>query len=436
VISHTESRPGWITSVPSATAVLGNAFPAADLGGTNIRVMLLSDDGSGQPRAVARSQVPTRRGLAALIEQLEVALADASRQAAMSGYRTLPLLAIGSPGRIEQQPDSRRVIAARSATNLEAFAGELDGVDLAAELSTALAIPRTRVFWDNDAVVQGRFLIAELLQRPSAAAQIRGHELVCIHPGTGLGGCVAAVLDSGTVTVFTDSHISELSLHPLRFTGKVGAAALAVSTTARAEAIRLELTLAEHVHTRDLASPAGKQAEDFIAGSGIELIARELASLWSESGQDPELFAGGKGCPERGIDGALLSQLLEAAPGCEPPAPAGQAARFVADLAGVALARLIRVLHSGEASKTPGFPDWSQHDMTRLRGVSRFVLGGGITKTRLGCRMIARARTELHDIDDLHLFEMARIADGAGVIGAFFLIPDEIRQALSRPENP
>jgi hypothetical protein len=406
----------------------GVLWPAVDLGGTTIRVMLLAADSINQPRLVVQTRRPTIRGLDPLLSQISDALTEATAAAAADGWYTAPVLAIGTPGRIKRRPDGSRVIAPRSATNLEAEPGELEGVDLAAKLSEALSIPVDRIFWENDAVVQGRYLIAELLAEAATAEQILGRNLVCINPGTGLGGCVAAVADDGTVEVFTDSHISELGVHPVFLTRQVGTLTLMVSSTASAAAIELTAACGAKQGSHSLGSPAGKQAEDFIAGSGVALIAHGLAALAAEVSHGTDLFASGTSDPTS-VDGALVSDLLAAG---APSSASVQAARFMADLGGVALARLITGLHRGELNKTPGFPDWSQRDLVRLCGVDRFVLGGGITKTPLGQQMIAHARDLLKSqVEDAVLFEMDELADEAGAIGAFFLIPDAARAELA-----
>jgi hypothetical protein len=390
--------------------------------------MLLAADSNDRPRLVVQTRRPTIRGLDPILSQIGDALTEATAAAAAGGWHTAPVLAIGTPGRIECRPNGSRVIAPRSATNLEAEPGELEGVDLAARLSEALSIPVDRIFWENDAVVQGRYLIAELLAETATAELILGRNLVCINPGTGLGGCVAAVADDGTVEVFTDSHISELGLHPVSLTGQVGPQTLTVTSTADAEVIELTAECGANQGCRRLSSPAGKQAEDFIAGSGVALIAQSLAALTAEVNQGADLFATGDS-DSASIDGALISKLLAAGAATSTPV---QAARFVANLAGVGLSRLIIGLHRGEVNKTPGFPSWSQQDLSRLSGVTRFVLGGGITKTPLGQQMIAHARDQLRNqFADALLFEMDELADEAGAIGAFFLIPPDLRTNLT-----
>jgi hypothetical protein len=397
-------------------------WPVIDVGGTSIRVLLVADGGEDRPRPLVRFELPTPRGLAALLRTLGDALEQASREAVDAGYRVAPTLAIGTPGRLESGPDSRRRIAPRSATNLEAFPGEMDGVDLGAEIAAALELPPSRVFWDNDAVVQGRWLIGELLRDPETAAGLAGHPVVCINPGTGLGGCVAEVEAQGDIEVFTDSHISELLLHPLELVGELDAVQVAVRSTADASTITVEARLAKEEHGQLLSSPAGKQAEDFLSGTGLSLIAGGLECCASRFLRSESCF----GVAADDIDGAVLSGLLKA----DDDTVAFRAADFVGSLGGRALARLLSILRDGEAKKSPSFPDWSEAELDRLRGVSRFVLGGGITRTPLGQRMITDARELLSGWPDLRIFEMDCIADEAGALGAFSLIPDDLRREL------
>jgi hypothetical protein len=397
-------------------------WPALDLGGTSIRVLLIADGGEDRPRPMVRVELPTPRGLTALLQALGEALERASRTAAETGHRVAPALAIGTPGRLEPGPNNRRRIAPRSATNLEAFPGEMDGVDLGAEIADALDLPRSRVFWDNDAVVQGRWLIGELLRDADSTAILLEHSVVCINPGTGLGGCVAEVDVQGGIEVFTDSHISELLLHPLELVGELDALQVAVRSTADASTIQITARLGKEEHGLLLNSPVGKQAEDFLSGTGLSLIAGGL-----ERCAGPLIESGScLGVPADAVDGELLSGLLEA----DAETVAHRAAMFMGSLGGHALARLLSILRDGTAKKSASFPAWPETELDRLRGVSRFVLGGGITRTPLGMRMIAEARGLLSGWSELRIFEMDHIADEAGALGAFSLIPEDLRREL------
>jgi hypothetical protein len=292
----------------------------------------------------------------------------------------------------------------------------------------ALELEPAHVFWDNDAVVQGRFLIGELLRAADTGAEIRGHRVVCINPGTGLGGCIAEIAGDGTLEVFTDSHISELVLHPVTLERELGRIVLRVATTATAESLELAAEAGGASSRRRLLSAAGKQAEDLLSGSGVAALATALAQAVRELAPRTALFAevADGGGAETTIDGARLSRLLDQ-PGC----PGAEGAGFVAEVAGRGLARLVALINRGQASKCPGFPQWSAADLQRLRGTDRFVLGGGLTGTPLGRAMLATARRILGDRDDLRFYEMARIADEAGAIGAFSLLPAALVQRLS-----
>jgi hypothetical protein len=394
-------------------------WPCVDVGGTSIRVLLVADRGDQRPTAVVRRDLSTPRGLEALLASLWRVLEDASTTAHQRGYEIAEALAIGTPGRLQPAPGGRRTIAPSSATNLEAVPGELDGVDLAGELARALELSSDRVFWDNDAVLQGRYLIGELLRDPASAPRLEGRVVVCINPGTGLGGCVAEVGEDRSVEIFTDSHVSELLLHPIDIRRPLGSLHATTRSTPDASAVKIEVRRHGQVRRERLVSPNGKQAEDFISGTGLvafavalERTARQLDPPMSCFDLVPEAIGGEtlSGLLERGGDGV-----------------AARAAALVGDLGGLALARLLQALHDGSAEKAPSFPDWSPSDLHRLRGVSRFVFGGGITGTALGHRMITGARQRLSEWSDLQLFQMNDVADDAGALGAFSLIPDSLR---------
>lgn len=400
-------------------------WPAVDVGGTTIRLLLVADPRHQMPSPPIRIEVSTRPGLTALAETLRTCIRDATEIATGRGYQVANALAIGTPGRLEIGTDGRRVIAPRTAMHNEAYAGELDGVDLAGELADALGLPRSRVFWDNDAVVQGRHLIGELLREPEAGSRLRGHVVVCINPGTGLGGCVARV-DDDSIEVFTDGHISELLIHPVELSADLGPVAVTARSTVDGSSIEIDARSGGSAATERLSSPDAKQAENFIAGSGLERIANVVEKCCSRLEQPVRCFA----YVNRTVDGRAMSDLI----GADQDTTAARAARFIADLGGLAVARLMTVLHDGSARKSAPFPDWSPTDLDRLRGVTRFVFGGGIRRTPLGQHIIKKATSQLAHWPALELFEREQIAD-AGALGAFSLIPEETLRAVEEETN-
>lgn len=394
-------------------------WPAADLGGTTIRLLLVAER-AGRPEAVIRSKTTNPKGIPAIIEALRGLLYDGAAAAADRGMSVAPVLAIGAPGRIETTPGGRRFIAPRTAANLEAFPGELDRVNLATELAAGLGLEHGRVFWENDAVVQGRHLIHELLEDPAVESTLRDHEVVCINPGTGLGGCVASV-GHDAVEVFTDGHISELLIHPLKVTGNLGAATVVVRSSGDGRNIGLELRAGDTVFEDEIESLECKQAEDFLSGEGLARIANGLERSCGRFEAAGSCFGVGDGA----VDGKLVSGLIEAGGESLPV----QAARLIGDVGGAALARLMTGLRDGMMVKSELFPDWALEDMERLKGVTRFILGGGVSSTPLGRHMAAVARAHLAHWPELHLFERDTLSD-AGALGAFSLIPEATRRSI------
>jgi hypothetical protein len=394
-------------------------WPAVDVGGTSIRLLLVAGSELPQPSPAIRIEVSSEPGLAALTASIGSCLREAKEMAARRGYRVADALAIGTPGRLEPGVAGGRVIAPRSATNLEAAPGEMDGVDLAAELAEGLGIPRNRVFWENDAVAQGRHMIGELLGDPESAGLLEGHTVVCINPGTGLGGCVAHVED-GLIEVFTDGHVSELLIHPVELAADVGPITVAARSSDDGATIHLAALSATAKVSESVRSPNVKQAENFISGSGLTRMATALEACCARVSPPVTCF----GPVDHGLDGRSLSDLIEADTG----STATRAARFIGELGGLAMARLMTVLHEGSAVKSAPFPTWSSADLRRIRGVTRFILGGGITDTPLGRLMISQARSQLAHWPELEIFDREQVAD-AGALGAFSLIPAEILRA-------
>lgn len=408
-------------------------WPAVDIGGTKLRVLLLAPGADGACPVVARVQRPTPRGLSRLVTAVRSAVAEAGRFAANRGLALVPALVAGTPGRYQPGPAGRRVIAPRSAMNLEATAGEFDGLDLGAALAAGLGLPIERVFIDNDAVVQGRHLIWLLLDNPALRGGLLDERVVCINPGTGLGGCVAAVAADGAIEIFTDSHVSEISLQPFSFAQQVGPVQVAVATTAAVERYAIDLVHGDRRHALTLVSPSGKQAEDLIAGTGMAAVARTLdAGLAALGLGTPLLTAAQRLDPvNSAIDGKLLSACLVLQREDSLGELASACAGFVAALAGAAMHELMQRLRAGDARKGGDFPQWSAADQARLHGVRRFVLGGGITRAPLGRTIEAVVRSAWRG-SDVEIYTLPDVTDEAGACGALTLVPAALRRQLEQ----
>ncbi|MBN2358916.1 MAG: hypothetical protein JXR83_05645 [Deltaproteobacteria bacterium] len=409
------------------------AWSALDVGGTKLRVLLFTRGEDGTWQVAARVQRRTPRGIPRLLAAVRSALAEAAAFAANRGLALAPALVAGTPGRYQPDAAGRRVIAPRSAMNLEAAPGETDNLDMQAALAAGVGLPIDRVFVDNDAVVQGRHLIQLLLDDPATRPRLLDQRVVCINPGTGLGGCVAAVNPAGAIEVFTDGHVSELSLQPFSFAQLVGDVKVKVATTDAIDRYQIEFFGRGRGHALTLASKSGKQAEDLIAGAGMAAFAQALDAGLSALGCDAPLLSEARRLDpiDAKVDGKLLSACL-ALGRSEPVSELAQAAaRCVAALAGAALFELSRRLHLGSAHKGAGFPEWSADDVDRLRGVRCFVLGGGIAREPLGQEIAKQARGRWRDCE-VELFALPEVTDEAGARGALSLVPEAVRAQIER----
>ncbi|MFH1809772.1 MAG: hypothetical protein ABIJ09_13575 [Pseudomonadota bacterium] len=399
-------------------------WPCVDLGGTSLRLLMVRPAARAYGgEVVVRLEERTPRGLEGLLQALRATLQRGREQAQQLGCRVVPALALGTPGRYQRGPDGRRRIAPYSATSLEDHPGEFHDLDLLAALSQSLEMPEDCLFVDNDAVVQGLALVQQLLEG-SARASYLGERVVCINPGTGLGGCVAEVSADGEVQVFTDGHVSEISLHPLTHGGSVGELQVHLTTTADASSLWLHVDDGENTRELSLATPAGKQAEDLIAGTGVARIVAGLDRLLGlDAEQGPlQRAAAQLGLGPRSLGGPLVSRCLEFNPTTPEQELARDAAIWIADLTAAALLKLMHVLRDGTPRKTPRFDTWPAADVERIRGVRRFVIGGGIARHSLGGHMVQVAQEAWASAAKEVTVHAPDQSGDAGALGALFLV--------------
>ena len=176
-----------------------------------------------------------------------------------------------------------------------------------------------------------------------------------------------------------------------------------------------------------LERPHGKQAEDWIAGVGIEALALGLDALFRRAGKNGPFetaLAGFKNIDK--IDGRLLSALLELP--AESEFELGkQAALCIARAAAEALFALTKKIYAGQLRKTQEFPDWSEADLQRIRGTRHFVIGGGISAHALGRTMIAGAEQAWREEESSVCFHRPKGTADAGALGSLLLVPPDKR---------
>jgi hypothetical protein len=134
---------------------------------------------------------------------------QAIQKANQQGYRVLPIITAGAPGRFIG-PDNQ-IIATGSAANMEKTKGEFDQLNLAASLQKVLP-DFCQVIIKNDAIAQFSAGLSSLMQDADFRSKFLGQKLAYIGPGTGLGGGFCEVDQQGAAQYYTDGHIYDLQI--------------------------------------------------------------------------------------------------------------------------------------------------------------------------------------------------------------------------------
>lgn len=209
-----------------------------DIGGTRVRAARITG-GVIEARAALQSS-PDPRVMVARVLGLVKQMRD----------DTVTSLGIGVPGQV--QPASRRVLSGGFV--------DLSGIDFAAEIETATALPVTL---ENDAVMA-------LLGEVSHGAAQTKRNVVMLTIGTGIGG---AILEQGQVLRGRGSagQLGHLCIDTAGLTcvcGRVGC----VETVSSGTAFGLHLSQA--------GLPTGTRAEDLLARS--DATARGVITAWAQ----------------------------------------------------------------------------------------------------------------------------------------------------------
>jgi predicted NBD/HSP70 family sugar kinase len=355
-----------------------------DIGGTKIKSAPVSTGAS--PRvADGATELPTPKlSPERFYDALAASVRQVAAQAQHAGLRILPLAAVAHPGRF--LPDG--TLARGTTPNLGTRPGEFDGRAPARELERRLG--GWTVVAENDAVAQMRYGLLALLRDRAARAQLLGHRVVYLGPGTGMGGGVARIDAQGGVTPITDGHLFDL--------------------------------LVPHIGGGTLT------AEEVFTGPAM---ARDVARANAALSEPIEPARGGT------LDEILLNT--------QAPAAHRRAAEEIADVYGGILARIIEAVHAGRIVKVRversadgrvigrhvDEPDraWGAQDIDAVRGVTRFLFGGFMGCSRgLGPRIRARALAELQrrGLPDAQIFQVPATSGDAGVLGIASAVPEEL----------
>ncbi len=327
------------------------------------------------------------------------------------GVKTLPLVYMGSPGRLVGGK-----IAPGSAGNL---GSTFDGLNPSKELSRELG-QDTHVV--NDAIAQMGSGVSEFLQFPYIAEKLRGQKVCYIGPGTGLGGGFGRVSDELTLAYYTDGHIYDIQLEGATF-GLDDDAMLSLAIPAVDGYVKIQ----------------SRFAEDVLSGRAVGQIARTIDRHLIEQGKGPLFITLVEGYEdmseqevrkalehdnnESPVDAKLIGvELFEREDGLDDRHyKAIPAAVFLKEFEGEVLASLIECVHEGRIEKATEGAQWTPQDRDLVKGTTHFFIGGSVgTKGEFGKGVREHAISLLTDRYSEMEFNLWVIkgSEEAGALGA------------------
>lgn len=180
---------------------------ALDIGGTKISYATFAVDQNGELQSlpIFAKEIPTQKGVSHLLKSISEIVSDALDASLKAGYKILPILTAGSPGRFVGM--NQAFLAKGSAANMELVPGEWDGLNLSEKIRSVLP-EFCEVIVKNDAIAQFSAGLGQLL--PLDPARFLQQKMAYIGPGTGLGGGFCKIDAQGIPVYFTDGHIYDI----------------------------------------------------------------------------------------------------------------------------------------------------------------------------------------------------------------------------------
>ncbi len=364
------------------------AVTLVDIGGTKELVLVVGVDGRGGligDAVFARREIKTPIGK---VGSFYDATVDAvhEAQAKSRGIRLLPLVCVGTPGRLVDG-----VIQPGSAANLGDKRHEFDGVNPARELEARL---RVKVNVVNDAIAQMGFGLKALFES-GKAGELRGRKVCYVGPGTGLGGGFCQVRDDLSLDIYTDGHIYDIMLPG--FDGRV----------------HMKFKCDGAVYEARLPYERAK-AEDLLSGRAVRQLACAMDRELLLGGVKPlflPLALGRWPVPvseasalldhdneKSPLDARFLREgVLEADGSKADVERARPQARQIFEFEGGMLGRLVECVYNGSVSKYSHEAQWPGRDRRLVSGTVDYVIGGSVGTRGAGGAIIRAKATEYLD---------------------------------------
>jgi len=375
---------------PQKKAVIG-----ADLGGTKLDISVFPlVNGRISETAVARISLPTERGPTALQNMMKRGYDEAVTAA--PGYQIIGM-GLGSPGRPvfdhKEGPDAF-VVAPTSAENLEREnrKGELHWVNLQAIFQDAVPVPLSV---NNDAIVQMQAVLKDALGKEGKTDLYR-KDVGYVGMGTGLGGGFGKVDKQGNISLHTDGHIYDVRLE-----------------------MHQDLATLKEIDNRLVPEkkfkfdPMGNsiRAEDVLSGTAFTKLT--------------------------GLEGETIKSAKKA-----------EAVRPALEIMGRGLAELVAKIRSGGTAPfqddSPILPqkvdvpvalrkldpeaDWSVKDSQKVKGTSRFLMGGGMANNPYLMNIIEETAQKALQAEGITDVKFISVPQKETTLAAANIIPQEVLQ--------
>jgi len=361
------------------------AVTLVDIGGTKELVLIVGVDGTGGlmgDAVFSRREIKTPVGK---VGSFYDATVDAvhEAQAKVRGVKLLPLVCVGTPGRLVDG-----IIQPGSAANLGVSRHEFDGVNPARELEERL---RVKVNVVNDAIAQMGFGLKALFES-GKSDELRGRRVCYVGPGTGLGGGFCQVKDDLSLDIYTDGHIYDIMLPG--FDGRV----------------HLKFKCDGGDYEARLPYERAK-AEDLLSGRAVRQLASAIDRELLLAGVKPlflPLAMGRWPVPvseasalldhdneKSTLDARFLREGILEADGSKADVSRAQpAARQIFEFEGEMLGRLVESVYHGNVSKYSHEAQWSGKDRRMVSGTADYVIGGSVGTRGAGGTIIREKATE------------------------------------------
>jgi hypothetical protein len=378
------------------------AVTLVDIGGTKELILVVGVDKKGgllADEVYARKEIPTPVGKVDFHYDQSVAAVRQVQEAAGRQIKILPLVCVGTPGRMVDG-----VIQPGSAANLGDMPHDFDGINPQEELQRRLG---GRVSVVNDAIAQMGFGL-EALFEAGLADRLRNRKVCYVGPGTGLGGGFSKVGGDLSLDIYTDGHIYDILIPG--YDGKVSFkfecdgdsySAQLPGDSAKAEDVFSGRAMRQMACAidRELLQ-AGKEPMflPLVEGASLKKALAELklaAKGYGQLSSDEKLRLLAHDNDRSPVEARFLRErVLQSQSSDAGVLRAKDTAQKLFEFEGLMFGKLIERIYLGEVVKYSPQAQWPPADREKVKGTRDYIIGGSVGTRGEGGRMIQKKALE------------------------------------------